>query len=134
MLTTTSPKPLIYRTTQQVTLSGELSLCFDSHFVFTYKNMKLAATIFKSLQSSTATKIICAFILCPCVLNIPHIYTLFTSPLIYLSFTSACFMPLQWKWIRNIWTTHNTGSQAQLEMPTGWIIMHSDPAEFTHHS
>jgi hypothetical protein len=58
----------------------------------------------------------------------------FTSPLIYLSFTSACLMSLPWKWIRNIWTTHNTGSQAQLEMPTGWIIMHSDPVEFAHHS
>jgi len=63
-----------------------------------------------------------------------HLTRYFTSPLIYLSFTSACLMSLPWKWIRNIWTTHNASFQAQLEMPTGWIIMHSDPVEFAHHS
>jgi hypothetical protein len=68
-----------------------------------------------------------------------HLTRYFTSPLIYIYiyisvFTSACLMSLQWKWIRNIWTTHNAGSQAQLEMPTGWIIMHSDPVKFAHHS
>jgi hypothetical protein len=38
-----------YRTAHQVTLSGELPLSVDSHFIFSCRNLKLAVTIFNSL-------------------------------------------------------------------------------------
>jgi len=37
----------------------------------------MAVTIFSSLERSITVKIIYAFIFCPCVRNVPHIYTLF---------------------------------------------------------